>query len=157
MGKEHIGLKFSCDSLMVGEFFSIVECDCMCTRLERSQQIKDGFFYSISCSAGDLFQERETGLSPNQCDNCTSLSSTDNGVSFPITKPFSLFNDLWTFFNTHLIRDLAATILVSSTFPTFLLTAQVLVEITTRAFVHVNVLVDPFVAHSCICVLFQPV
>jgi hypothetical protein len=66
-----------------------------------------------------------------------------------------LKNDHWTLFNAGVIWYFASSVIISSRFVTFLLTAQMLVQIAFCLFIRINVLVDPFMTDGYAQVFFN--
>lgn len=79
-----------------------------------------------------LWRAKPDRLSLCQSYDCMATAFTQNCVSLPISKAFTLVNHLWLLINTYPVRQLASSIIAAIEFTAFLLNAPMFIQFTSQ-------------------------
>jgi hypothetical protein len=121
-----------------------------------AEQLDHGVADQFSRAAVNFTQQGQPRLSFRQGNNTLVMPFANNGIRFPIPNPLTLLNNLRALFNTSTIGQITPAVTVAIALAAFILTAQVLVQVTSTLFIAQDVLIYPLVTNLDIIVFQQP-
>ncbi len=133
---------------MVRELASIVRSDRLYLRGQWPQELADGLFDSLRRIALHLLQERQSRLAFHEADDSLVLVLADDRVRFPITDAPSGLDHLGALFDAHPLRDVASAVVRAIAFAPLLLAAEMMMEVSARRLVSVDMLIDALMAET---------
>ena len=147
VGEVHRSLQVSCHGGVPCKLFAIVKRDGVAMVLVWIEKPVDGGSDTIGMLAVKAFGKGEARDPVDQGDHHALLILADDGVAFPVAKPYFLSHDVGPLVNADAVLD-GTTALVATgiALALGLLAAQVPNQITAAFLVGIDALVDRFMA-----------
>jgi hypothetical protein len=131
------------DEFVLGKLPAVIGSEGVHFVLDRPQEFADLLANGLCRSPRHLSKQGETRFSLRHREQGVLWLFAKQGVHFPVAQAFSGVHAGRALFNRAAIGQLAAPIIASVAFATFLLAPQMLVQIASGLLVCQNMLVDP--------------